>query len=152
MTVLSPNAAEQGRSGRRDDTVVMVLDPCPIRGMVPQRAERREGSMDGTHRVRGLLAERKARRRHRAGPCGQGDGVPVHGDLVRVRRALRWAGLGALAALGSSCIEQPATEQARSVHSLFFVILALGAFVFVIVEGALVYSVIRFRKRDDEPA
>jgi cytochrome c oxidase subunit II len=71
---------------------------------------------------------------------------------MRVGRALRWGSLGACALLLSGCIKQPATEQAKSVHELYFIILALAAFVFVTVEGLLVYSIIRFRRRDEEEA
>jgi cytochrome c oxidase subunit 2 len=54
----------------------------------------------------------------------------------------------------ASCTEQPATTQAADVQRLFYVILGLAAFVFVVVEGILVFSIVRFRRRrgdDEEP-
>jgi cytochrome c oxidase subunit 2 len=44
---------------------------------------------------------------------------------------------------------EPMTTEAEQVRTLFLVIFALGAIVFVGVEGFLVYAAIRYRRRDD---
>jgi cytochrome c oxidase subunit II len=62
--------------------------------------------------------------------------------------------LAGCAASTTACTVQPATDQAVDVQRLFYVILALGAFVFVVVEGLLLWSIIRYRRRpadDEEP-
>ncbi|HEY7281331.1 MAG TPA: cytochrome c oxidase subunit II [Actinomycetota bacterium] len=51
----------------------------------------------------------------------------------------------------SSCAKPGATEQGQEVHRLYLIILGLGGFVFVLVEGLLLWSIVRFRKRDDTP-
>jgi cytochrome c oxidase subunit 2 len=66
----------------------------------------------------------------------------------------RWrlfAGVGAGALLLSACAQQGATDQGQKIHGLYGIILGLGAFVFVLVEGLLIYSIVRFRKRDEQP-
>jgi cytochrome c oxidase subunit II len=67
--------------------------------------------------------------------------------LARVGAALTLVSMAA-------CTEQPATEQAQQTHRLFYIILALAVFVFVVVEGALVWEIVRYRRRrgDDEEA
>jgi cytochrome c oxidase subunit 2 len=64
----------------------------------------------------------------------------------------RLIGVGASLVLLTGCAHQPATSQGVDVHNLFVIILGLAAFVFLLVEGLLIFSVIRFRKRDDTPA
>jgi cytochrome c oxidase subunit 2 len=49
-------------------------------------------------------------------------------------------------------VQQGATSQGREIHKLYYVILTLGGFVFVLVEGLLIWSIVRYKKRDDEPA
>jgi len=44
---------------------------------------------------------------------------------------------------------EPMTTEAEQIRTLFLVIFALGAIVFVGVEGFLVYAAIRYRRRDD---
>lgn len=44
---------------------------------------------------------------------------------------------------------EPETETARSVFTLYNVVLAMGAAVFVGVEGFILYAVFRYRRRDD---
>jgi cytochrome c oxidase subunit 2 len=54
----------------------------------------------------------------------------------------------------AACTEQPATEQAQQTHRLFYIILALAIFVSVVVEGALLWAIVRYRRRpgdDEEP-
>ncbi len=58
--------------------------------------------------------------------------------------------LGSAACVG----EQPATTQGYDIHVLYFIILTLAAVVFVGVEGALLFAVVRYRRRpgdDTEP-
>jgi cytochrome c oxidase subunit 2 len=73
---------------------------------------------------------------------------------TRLSRTVRLSSLLALALSASACTEQPATDQAVDVQRLFYVILSLAAFVFVVVEGLLLWSIVRYRKRpgdDEEP-
>jgi cytochrome c oxidase subunit II len=67
------------------------------------------------------------------------------------RRWRLFAGAGAGALLLSACAQEGATVQGQKIHSLYGIILGLGAFVFVLVEGLLIFSIIRFRKRDERP-
>lgn len=59
----------------------------------------------------------------------------------------------ALAAIAtaSADVGQPSgiTNEARDMHGLYLFTLVLGAIVFVMVEGALIYCLVRFRKKDD---
>ena len=61
--------------------------------------------------------------------------------------------LGALAAVGTASAGsgQPGgiTDEARDMHGLYLFTLILAAVVFVLVEGALIYCLIKFRKKDD---
>ncbi|OAI43788.1 hypothetical protein AYO38_10400 [bacterium SCGC AG-212-C10] len=41
------------------------------------------------------------------------------------------------------------TDQAHKMHDLYLLVLAIGSIVFVAVEGALIFILIRFRRRDD---
>ena len=66
----------------------------------------------------------------------------------RRNRALLAA--GSLVLLGLvACTEVPATQQAEQVRSLYEVISILAAPVVVVVEGLLLWYILRFRKRDD---
>jgi cytochrome c oxidase subunit II len=71
------------------------------------------------------------------------------------RRALPRAALPlflALVALLAGCgmiPPEPETTQAKEVFSLYLIVLAMGFVVFVGVEGFIVYSIIRYRRRDD---
>ena len=44
---------------------------------------------------------------------------------------------------------EPKTEAAKSVFTLYNIVFAMGTVVFVLVEGFIVYSVFRYRRRDD---
>src|SRR5438034_9722680 len=52
----------------------------------------------------------------------------------------------------SSCAQQGITTKAQQVHDLYRLIVILALPVFLAVEGLLLWNVIRYRKRDDEPA
>ena len=81
--------------------------------------------------------------------------MPKPGIRRPARRAivLFMFALLALAAVGTASAEvgQPKgiTDEAREMHDLYLFTLALGAVVFVLVEGALIYCLIKFRKKDD---
>jgi cytochrome c oxidase subunit II len=62
------------------------------------------------------------------------------------------AGLGMCLPLLAGCAREGGTLQAHEIHQLYITILVLGAFVFVLVEGILLWSIIRYRKRDDTEA
>jgi cytochrome c oxidase subunit 2 len=62
------------------------------------------------------------------------------------------SGLAAVLLLLSSCAKQGISPQGQDVHQLFVTIMILAAPVFIAVEAALIWCVVRYRKRDDEPA
>jgi cytochrome c oxidase subunit II len=67
-------------------------------------------------------------------------------------RGRLFAGIAAGVFLLVGCARQGASEQGQEVHNLYLIILALGGFVFILVEGLLLWSIVRYRKRDDQPA
>ena len=70
----------------------------------------------------------------------------------RIRALLRAGALFALAILATSCgmvPPEPHTNEAKQVFWLYNVVLAMGAVVFFGVEGFIVYSIVRYRRRDD---
>jgi cytochrome c oxidase subunit 2 len=76
------------------------------------------------------------------------------GGRTRFSRALRVVLVAAFAVAMTACTEQPASDQAVDVQRLFYIILGLGTFVFVVVEGLLLWSIVRYRKRpgdEEEP-
>src|SRR5438067_11440029 len=68
-----------------------------------------------------------------------------------LRRPRLWLWTTACAVLLSGCAQAGATEQGQEIHDLYGIIFVLAAFVFVLVEGLLLWSVIRYRRRDDAP-
>ncbi|HEY6709030.1 MAG TPA: cytochrome c oxidase subunit II, partial [Actinomycetota bacterium] len=64
--------------------------------------------------------------------------------------AARWFALAALVLIAAGCTPQSVTEQGRAVYSLYNVFMYIAAVVFVVVSGLVVWSVIRYRRRDDE--
>jgi cytochrome c oxidase subunit 2 len=64
--------------------------------------------------------------------------------------AARWLTVGAVALLATGCVPQSVTEEGRAVHNLYNVFLYIAAVVFVVVSGLVIWSVIRYRRRDDE--
>lgn len=71
--------------------------------------------------------------------------------LARARRS-RIALAAAASAAFTACAEQPATSQAQQVRTLYYVILVLAGAVFLGVEGALIWSIVRFRRRRGDDA
>jgi cytochrome c oxidase subunit 2 len=71
--------------------------------------------------------------------------------VARRRPLPRWFA-AALLLLLTGCAKQGISPQGQDVHQLFLVIMALAAPVFIGVEAFLIWCVIRYRKRDDEPA
>jgi cytochrome c oxidase subunit II len=64
--------------------------------------------------------------------------------------ASRWLVVAAAALLATGCVPQSVTEEGRAVHNLYNLFLYIAAVVFVVVSGLVIWSVIRYRRRDDE--
>jgi cytochrome c oxidase subunit II len=69
------------------------------------------------------------------------------GRLGRQRRRLT---LAASALAGAGCAPTSVTEQGTAIHNDYNVFLYLAAVVFVVVSGLLVWSLLRYRRRDDQ--
>ena len=63
----------------------------------------------------------------------------------RVSRCLAGASLLLL----GGCAKEGISPQGQDVHQLYIVIMLLAAPVFLLVEGLLIWNVVRYRKRDD---
>ena len=72
--------------------------------------------------------------------------------MRRIRAGLARLGLAPLLLLLTNCAKQGISPQGQDVHQLYVIILILAAPVFVAVEAALIWCVVRYRKRSDEPA
>ena len=71
--------------------------------------------------------------------------------MVRRRvPAARWLAVAALAFAAAGCAPQSVTEQGRAVYNLYNLFLYIAAVVFVVVSGLVLWSVVRYRRRDDE--
>jgi len=71
---------------------------------------------------------------------------------TRIRVFLRAGALLALVLLATACgmvPPEPHSKEAKEVFWLYNVVLVMGALVFVGVEGFILYSVVRYRRRDD---
>src|SRR2546426_3427534 len=66
----------------------------------------------------------------------------------RLRRSNVRAGVVVVASILTGCAKQGISPQGQDVHQLYIVIMLLAAPVFLVVEGLLIWSVIRYRKRD----
>jgi cytochrome c oxidase subunit 2 len=69
-----------------------------------------------------------------------------------IRAALVRLGIAASALLLSSCAEQGISPQGEDVHQLYVIILILALPVFIGIEAALIWCIVRYRRRDQEPA
>jgi cytochrome c oxidase subunit 2 len=70
----------------------------------------------------------------------------------RIRALLRVGALLALVLLATACgmvPPEPHTDEAKQIFWLYNVVLVMGGLVFVGVEGFIIYSVLRYRRRDD---
>lgn len=72
--------------------------------------------------------------------------------MRRIRAGLARLGLAPILLLLTNCAKQGISPQGQDVHQLYVIILILAAPVFVAVEAALIWCVVRYRKRSDEPA
>jgi cytochrome c oxidase subunit 2 len=64
--------------------------------------------------------------------------------------AARWLAVAVAALLAAGCTPQSVTEEGRAVHNLYNLFLYIAAVVFVAVSGLVIWSVVRYRRRDDE--
>ncbi len=64
--------------------------------------------------------------------------------------AARWFAMAALVLVAAGCAPQSVTEEGRAVYGLYNLFLYIAAVVFVVVSGLVIWSVIRYRRRDDE--
>jgi cytochrome c oxidase subunit 2 len=60
------------------------------------------------------------------------------------------AALVAALLLGGCGMYTPVTEQGKDIHELYNLLFVAAAVVFVLVEGAIVFAVVRYRRRDDQ--
>lgn len=72
--------------------------------------------------------------------------------MRRIRARLARLGLAPLSLLLTNCAKQGISPQGQDVHQLYVIILILAAPVFIAVEAALIWCIVRYRKRSDEPA
>ena len=78
--------------------------------------------------------------------------MPTQAARFRLRTALRVVIPLLVLAIAAGCgmiPPEPKTEAAKSVFTLYNIVLAMGAVVFLGVEGFIVYSMVRYRRRDD---
>jgi cytochrome c oxidase subunit II len=64
--------------------------------------------------------------------------------------AARWLAPAALMLMAAGCTPQSVTEEGRAVYGLYNLFMYIAAVVFVVVSGLVIWSVIRYRRRDDE--
>ena len=72
--------------------------------------------------------------------------------MRRIRAGLARLGLAPVLLLLTNCAKQGISPQGQDVHQLYVIILILAAPVFIGVEAALIWCIVRYRKRSDEPA
>lgn len=66
------------------------------------------------------------------------------------RAPARWLAVTALVLAAAGCTPESVTEQGQAVYNLYSLFLYIAAVVFVVVSGLVIWSVIRYRRRDDE--
>jgi cytochrome c oxidase subunit II len=72
--------------------------------------------------------------------------------MRRIRARLARLGLAPVLLLLTNCAKQGISPQGQDVHQLYVIILILAAPVFIAVEAALIWCIVRYRKRSAEPA
>ncbi len=72
--------------------------------------------------------------------------------MRRIRAGPARLGLAPVLLLLSNCAKQGISPQGQDVHQLYVIILILAAPVFIGVEAALIWCIVRYRKRSDDPA
>ena len=78
--------------------------------------------------------------------------MPTTAARSRLRTALRVVAPLLVLAIAAGCgmiPPEPKTDAAQSVFTLYNITLAMGTVVFLGVEGFIVYSIFRYRRRDD---
>jgi cytochrome c oxidase subunit 2 len=63
--------------------------------------------------------------------------------------AARWLAVTALALVAAGCAPRSVTEEGQAVYALYNLFLYIAAVVFVVVSGLVIWSVVRYRRRDD---
>jgi cytochrome c oxidase subunit II len=66
------------------------------------------------------------------------------------RAPARWLAVTALALAAAGCTPQSVTEQGQAIYNLYNLFMYIAAVVFVVVSGLVIWSVIRYRRRDDQ--
>jgi cytochrome c oxidase subunit 2 len=72
--------------------------------------------------------------------------------MAMVRRrapAARWLAMAVVAVAAAGCAPQSVTEEGRAIYNLYNLFLYLAAVVFAVVSGLVIWSVVRYRRRDD---
>jgi cytochrome c oxidase subunit 2 len=66
------------------------------------------------------------------------------------RAPARWLAVTALVLAAAGCTPQSVTEQGQAIYNLYNLFMYIAAVVFVVVSGLVIWSVLRYRRRDDE--
>ncbi|HEX5878563.1 MAG TPA: cytochrome c oxidase subunit II [Actinomycetota bacterium] len=66
------------------------------------------------------------------------------------RAPARWLAVTALVLAAAGCTPESVTEQGQAIYNLYSLFLYIAAVVFVVVSGLVIWSVIRYRRRNDE--
>jgi len=64
--------------------------------------------------------------------------------------AVRWLAVTAIVLVAAGCAPDSVTEQGEAVHNLYLLFLYIAAVVYVVVAALVIWSVVRYRRRDDE--
>ncbi|HJW63552.1 MAG TPA: cytochrome c oxidase subunit II transmembrane domain-containing protein, partial [Actinomycetes bacterium] len=64
--------------------------------------------------------------------------------------ATRWLAVTATVLAAAGCTPQSVTEQGQAIYNLYNLFMYIAAVVFVVVSGLVIWSVVRYRRRDDE--
>jgi cytochrome c oxidase subunit II len=64
--------------------------------------------------------------------------------------AVRWLAVTAIVLVAAGCAPDSVTEQGEAVHNLYLLFLYIAAVVYTVVAALVIWSVVRYRRRDDE--